>query len=53
MDWLQASAEAGNGIAMETLADVYRRGTLGVSRDSARAAQWDARAQQAASVLEH
>lgn len=51
MRWLQASAAAGNGLAMKTLADVYREGKLGVSADIERAAQWQRRADHAASPL--
>lgn len=41
LKWIHKAAHDGNRIAMETLADIYRHGTLGVQVDKKKAAQWD------------
>lgn len=42
--WITRAAQAGNHIAMKTLADIYRHGDLGLAADPARAAEWDRKA---------
>ena len=42
--WITKAANAGNRIAMKTLADSYRHGDLGLDANPAKAAEWDKRA---------
>lgn len=44
MLWITKAANAGNRIAMKTLADIYRHGDLGVPANSSKAAEWDKKA---------
>lgn len=45
LNWITRAANAGNGIAMKTLADIYLHGDLGVAADPARAAEWAKKAE--------
>ena len=44
LKWITRAANAGNGIAMKTLADIYQHGDLGLQADPARAAEWEKKA---------
>jgi len=45
LEWITRSAQAGNHVAMKTLADIYRHGDLGLKPDPEQAQAWDAKAQ--------
>ncbi|HED19130.1 MAG TPA: sel1 repeat family protein [Gammaproteobacteria bacterium] len=44
--WITKAANAGNRIAMKTLADIYQHGDLGLQADPGKAAEWEKRASQ-------
>ena len=48
MTWLTRAAEAGHVAAMRALARIHGEGLYGLATDAAQAAQWSARAEQAA-----
>ena len=45
LKWITMAANAGNGIAMKTLADIYQHGDLGLRADPVKAAEWKKRAE--------
>ena len=47
LGWLEQSAEHGNPVAMNTLANAYAAGRLGLAPDAAAAASWRKRAEDA------
>lgn len=42
--WISRAANAGNHVAMKTLADIYQNGDLGLRADPAKAAEWEKKA---------
>jgi len=44
LEWITKAAEEGNPVAMDTLADIYRHGDLGLAVDTKKAQLWDAKA---------
>jgi TPR repeat protein len=46
LEWLQAAANHGNRLAMQTLAHVYNQGEMGVKPDPEQGAYWQNRLQQ-------